>query len=479
MLMRELQRIVGEKINKGEVIKLQTPCIDISFRKDEIGDLEVTIFRQGFSVTTFPNRQVISTYEGFKIVSVLKAEIMNKDTLAVAGLVDIKFGKFPIRKSGKVEDMADYVTRALVSISMITLDDTTKNVEHEIKKITNSISQSKIYHICEVCGASVDEHTTLCDSCKERYIPCAKCGNYHFKEEMYEYKKNYYCDVCLSSDTKSVELTSYSTKVSPKFFGSQNHRFYGVEIEVERNNKAKFSEDKTISILNKYSECSYYKHDGSLRNGFEWITHPCTIDYHRENVAPVLSMLEKLGYGTSSGRCGLHIHVSKKCFGKTQYDVEHNIGRLLWLQHHFREEFESVSKRINFEYCGRVNSPSESTIRSCRELLKSFGEKTTELLGDDTVKEVIFDENNAKALAFYKACLNQDRYKAINIKNPPTVEFRLPQGTMSVNNFLAYLYLYDRMISIACDDLKFTDYSFKDLFKGVSDELDILIDETL
>lgn len=481
-LMTTLREIVTRKVNNGEVIRTSNEHIDIAFQRNEENNnvLDVTIFRQNFDVTT-GDKQVVSEFDGFKVNTILLGQILDENNLAVSGILDVKYNRFPSKFSGIVDDMSRYIARALATISMINFSDTKVNADFQLKKLINSISEKEVYHICKVCGKEISKDQDMCDDCKSKYIPCSECGTHHFKEKLYEYKGKFYCENCLSSNLRSVSLTSYSTKVEPTFFGSANERHYGVEIEVERTRDAKYSEEKTISILNKYSNCSYYKHDGSLNNGFEWITHPCTIQYHKENTVPLISVLKRLGYGTSSGRCGLHIHVGRNVFGNNKFDVSKNVGRLLWLQDYFKKEFKKLSKRERYDYCHDLEKPQNSHTAKAKELLDNLFVSPDVLLGDSQNVEVNKEDINLiTAISYYISGNQADRYHAINLRNTPTVEFRLPQGTMSTNDFIAYIQLYDRAIEIACsDDIKFTEFSFKELFKGIYGELDNLIAETL
>jgi len=77
----------------------------------------------------------------------------------------------------------------------------------------------------------------------------------------------------------------------------------------ERMNKV----DKTIKKLK--SGIFYYKHDGTIRNGTEMVSHPFTLTYFKKKLKfkKICEELIKHGFYTPSN-CGLHIHLNKSFF---------------------------------------------------------------------------------------------------------------------------------------------------------------------
>lgn len=482
-MKEQLRKTIKEKLNENKVIKLNFPLLSIGFEKvlnDNSSDLlKVTIYSQGFDIST-TGTQLIGEYDNFKILTIMKPQIDDKNNLlVVGGILTTKRRTFPTECVDKVKDMENYIYNAIMSMLNSTiLNNNDISVDSRIKMAINSIAEKEIYHVCAKCGKDVEEGKRMCSDCEKLYSMCNCCGTYHLTEDMYNVKGNYVCPSCINKDIKNVRVTDYSTKVSPIFFGSRNDRFYGVEIEVE-NEKATLGERNIMGILEKYSDCSYYKYDGSLTNGFEWITHPCTIDYHKENNAPLLSVLSKLGYGTSSGNCGLHIHVSIKAFGTNRITMMNNVGKMIALAYKFESELKRVSKRQRFKYCEPINNFTTSYLIQAKELLTSqLRLNSRENIGYSTNKLV--DSLDSKYIATYLTNKENDRYRVINLCNASTVEFRLPQGTMSERDFIAYLQLYDIMIDVACsNEYDISELGFKEIFYGKYEELDKLIDETI
>lgn len=112
------------------------------------------------------------------------------------------------------------------------------------------------------------------------------------------------------------------------FKGSVPYPLFGIELEVEQKRESDDTElilQDTLITLNgtiSYAEArenhtgfAIIKSDSSIRNyGFEIVTLPSTLNAHKvqwhnffNNVASRLSSY-------TSGRCGMHIHISKNCF---------------------------------------------------------------------------------------------------------------------------------------------------------------------
>ena len=81
-------------------------------------------------------------------------------------------------------------------------------------------------------------------------------------------------DVMSSAERKPSTLMDYKPK--PVFYG-QVTRFFGVELEVDDGGEDCDYAEQLLSITGKRM---YIKHDGSLDEGFEMVTHPMTLEYH-------------------------------------------------------------------------------------------------------------------------------------------------------------------------------------------------------
>src|SRR5690606_18501549 len=94
-----------------------------------------------------------------------------------------------------------------------------------------------------------------------------------------------------------------------------------------------------VELSSQHKEI-YCKEDAST-DGFEIVTHPCTVDYLLNNFdwKGLTSYLLSEGYVSHSTRygvsCGLHIHVSRKYFGEDYEIQDGNIAKLLYLVEKF------------------------------------------------------------------------------------------------------------------------------------------------
>lgn len=157
--------------------------------------------------------------------------------------------------------------------------------------------------------------------------------------------------------------------------------FYGVEIEVEFDssdvrifdtNEDEYDDDcyddtdnwKIQEILDEFSKITQglfvYEADGSLENGVELISRPCSYAYwtSEENVKRLEEGLEYLrnqgAYFEQPSTNGLHIHISRKFFdfGNTKLvNRDTAYQGIDWLFQKFQPEIEQIGERKYTQYC--------------------------------------------------------------------------------------------------------------------------------
>jgi hypothetical protein len=114
-----------------------------------------------------------------------------------------------------------------------------------------------------------------------------------------------YCDDCYNNRLHEF-IKSYDYKPIPIFYGSgQPH--YGVELEIDCGGEYDGSAEDLNEIANKSNEHLYFKHDGSLDDGFEIVSHPATLEYHLNGIPwkEVMERARKLKYlSHSAATCG-------------------------------------------------------------------------------------------------------------------------------------------------------------------------------
>ena len=193
----------------------------------------------------------------------------------------------------------------------------------------------------------------------------------------------------------------------------------------------------------------YIKHDGSLDDGFECVTHPMTLDYHI-NQMPWRAILNKAvakGYlSHQAGTCGLHVHISRNALGANYEEQEATIAKILYFYEKFWNEILTFSRR--------TESQAEHWARR-------YGG------GIINPKETLKHAKNS----------HMGRYAAVNLENDATIEMRIFRGTLKYNTFIATLQMVDEIckVAISLSDEFVQSLTWLDFVKGIADDKQELI----
>ena len=279
------------------------------------------------------------------------------------------------------------------------------------------------YTLCDCCGEYVHrdyiyctvESDYVCESCADReYTTCHCCGELvHNDNVYYDNDDNAYCDDCYEEMRNKV-IHGYYYKPTPIFYGGfpcDNPLYMGVELEIDRGGERGENAHRIIDIVNSEHDHIYCKHDGSLSDGFEIVSHPMTIDYHINNVkwAELMKEAVSMGYRShDSGTCGLHIHISRRAMGDTYEAQEETISKILY----FVEKNWSSIMRF-----------TRRTERQLDQWASRYG----------IAQDISTTYENAKC--------SGDRYHCVNLCNENTIEFRMFRGTLKHSTFVATLQL--------------------------------------
>ena len=170
-------------------------------------------------------------------------------------------------------------------------------------------------------------------------------------------------------------IHDYYYKPEPIFYGD-GPRYLGVELELDDGGENEFCASKLLDIANAQKEHMYIKHDGSLDDGFECVTHPMTLDYHI-NQMPWRAILNKAvakGYlSHQAGTCGLHVHISRNALGANYEEQEATIAKILYFYEKFWNEILTFSRRTEStsrtlgKTLRRRNNQSERNIKARKE----------------------------------------------------------------------------------------------------------------
>ncbi len=293
-------------------------------------------------------------------------------------------------------------------------------------------------YYCESCSSSSSESTTYvgdnpyCESCySDECYYCDDCDE--------SYHNDYPCD-CRESDSvegkccrayrSSGTIHDYSCKPAPIFKGiSKRNMYLGFELETELP-RARVDEGAYFAS-SALLGTAYLKHDGSISNGFEIVTHPHTHQEYRENSALLWNTIESLrkDYDARSwdtDTCGLHIHLSRDGFSSGAH----------------------LHRFIAFVY---HNAP---------HMMKFAGRKTRFARFNDVYT---FDEFDRPVFSIKHKVGNPDRhsterYSAVNTQNKNTIELRFFRGTMKASGVLSALDLAQAMVEytreLRLDDVK-------------------------
>ena len=300
--------------------------------------------------------------------------------------------------------------------------------------------------ICLNCGAETpiahnagSDMLPLCEQCGVR---CAACGTALIRELAYrDGNGEAYCLNCFR-DISHDGVQNYTYKPRPIFYG-EGTRYFGVELEVDGAGESDDNADAVTHIANYDENRVYCKHDGSLDNGFEIVTHPMTLRCHEEQMpwALILDELKCMGYMShQTETCGLHVHVNRNSLGATVAEQETAIAKILYFLEAHWDEMLRFSRRNG---------------QQMEKWASRYGKK-------DDPKEVL---KSAKT-----SC--KGRYTCVNLTNDSTIEFRMFRGTLRYTTLIAAIQLVDKICDAAASlsDEQIKSMTWSEFASGISQQ---------
>jgi len=272
---------------------------------------------------------------------------------------------------------------------------------------------------------NIDDHTFICGDCN--YLENCEMGGQVYNDESV-------CEQCLSDDYTYSEAQDtyishddYATEMYEennrddeyvyawdydvadelgfKYLPNQDRKTtvtYGIELEVERRRNA--DDDISELVHEEVYKFARLKSDGSLSNGFEIVTTPCSYEYQKEKWSKFLkSDLIKQLRGWKTDTAGLHIHIGKKQLKPSE------IGKLLIF----------INSEENTQLIDDIAG------RTSYQWAKKHPKKITDSL--------------------YRTS-RDDRYEAVNMSNEHTVELRIFKSNLSHNGFMRVLEFADALV---------------------------------
>lgn len=313
-------------------------------------------------------------------------------------------------------------------------DDNIAMINHLIycKHCANVISKE-----CSKCGIRImnsdvvytytsrdGSRIILCETCRntEEYRNDVRLGASSVYDDTIEYEEEYdeedeeeYDEESCRDRSDNRGILNYGYKPNPIFYATskevrkKKNLYLGIELEVEhkygRNSKG-YDASQIVDKYGRSGKLFYVKSDGSLSDGMEIVTHPCTMEYHVK-VFPWKHITEYLlGNGYLSHKtttCGLHMHINRAFF---DYTGCIKVGLFF---HMMRPYIKKISRRDGCgyaNYCDMIGSDE-------RDLLLSP-------YGDDRYEAVNFSANGRK-----------------------TIELRMFRGTLKYETILGSIQFVD------------------------------------
>lgn len=344
---------------------------------------------------------------------------------------------------------------------------------------------------CEDC---IERRAHWCGSCEEynssgtAYVGdrgeywCEGClGSAYYCDDCDEYSADG-CDSCADSDDvvdgqRIIHDYSYRPDAIFHSTDSKERLYFGLEVEVEA------WDSRSDSALHAYQleslDLAYLKHDGSLTNGFEIVTHPMSHDFFKNEATEFWTVLENLR--TRSGMrvkswdtrtCGLHIHISR-----TGFNGGAHMHRFLNLVYSNPEFYSTLAGRSSDQWAKFTDIHKRDYIR-------------------DNNGEIMRDEYGTGLISFKRTFKHKldnngssDRYSAVNTNNAATLEMRIFRGSVNGDTIKAQLDLahasveYTRTLTVqdiqqgalSADNFMWYVFQHETLYPELSARLDRLV----
>lgn len=285
-------------------------------------------------------------------------------------------------------------------------------------------------------GNRTTDGNLICNSCaRDDYTRCDVCG-YYCENGYVHHDENglVYCEECYNRILRVIHgYHRYSHEFVHVNPDRDKNMSIGIELEIDgggtSNNKA-ITITSAIGFPANKSNQLICSRDGSLRNGFEIISQPCTFEKHLTyyNWKAGLETARKNGYTShSANTCGIHYHVDRRYFADSMCDPEAAAIILMVNNAGWLEDF---SRRTYFGYCEFYHG--EPFTKESFVPVKEKGE----VANTDKIHEAMSLIDDLKSEW-------RDHYHCVNFRNNPTIEFRFIRGTLKYSTFVASLQLIE------------------------------------
>ncbi|WP_165249335.1 amidoligase family protein [Adlercreutzia sp. ZJ141] len=301
----------------------------------------------------------------------------------------------------------------------------TSRIVHDTDQVLCPSCAAIVATECECCHEIYSANTRFvrdnagrlrCPGCAEEYRECQGCGrHFHYDDLVEDDCGDLYCWQCTNGvDFRGVH--SYSFKPEPKFHRlpgeDDNSLVFGIELEMDGNDP----EAAIKRITSKVGEdWLYFKHDGSLNEGAELVTHPISPAYilsdeGRAMWRYICESAKAEGMRSHDvGTCGLHVHINRDFFGSSGAKRDIAEYKLLTIMDRFFEPMVIFSRR----------RPEQ------------IGHWAQRLSLPKTADNWLTSARSASRIS------KGTRYYALNTTNRYTMEFRIFRGTLRFETLMA------------------------------------------
>jgi len=269
-------------------------------------------------------------------------------------------------------------------------------------------SCSESVHVNDAIRLQIRGRTrSYCETCANDFDRCRQCDAIVTDEG------------CQCAGGGAI-IHPYNWRPTVKFF-CQPHEMkvpvaqrlhFGFELEMESGRRS----DQPALLERLKTEWSYFKADGSLSNGFEWVTHPFTWAWfgeHRADIEERLRAASSAGYRSyNTTTCGLHVHMSKSAF------TSFHLFKFMALVYQNDEFTTLLSQRV-----------SEGEFNQEPYLHKYASLSAENLNTKNLIRKARRRSRNPTG----------EKYVAVNVMPPHTVELRFFRGTLHPPSFFKAL----------------------------------------
>lgn len=326
--------------------------------------------------------------------------------------------------AAKIEDgyMIDANTDAVIGDAVTVIDSYNNDVpmcEHCAWIIAEMCDNDDMYHTDYVYTEDSCRYYSRDYAENELYM-CADCGDcYEYSDNLRYINGAYYCEPCAGSH--SVIGCYHDNKYSYNpIGGTWSDNLIGCEIESDGYNYdvCGDAEECALNLRRVFGDAVVFEEDCSLCDGgFETITQPHTFNALMNfDFEAMTDIMLRSGADENPSTAGLHLHFSRSWFGDTEEEQHETAARIVISYHRNFDTLIELSNRVNhhnvYEYAADT-APRGDTL-------------------DDIYDDAAWS-----------------RYRAVNLTNRRTIEFRLGAAYLDADYIRAWIRLHVAMIE-AC-----------------------------